>query len=379
MGELKIVEVTTKKQIKDFIELPLNMYKDNPYYIPPIYMDEKALFKKDCIHNLTCDQIFFVAYRNNKPVGRIQGIIQKQFNDINKTKKARFSRFHCEDNIETSKALLGAIEKWAKEKGMEEVIGPMGYNDLEREGLLIEGFDQLNTYEEEYNYPYYQKLIESNGYTKDVDWLEFKLYPEFYDREKLKKICDRSLRKMNLHIGGLDLNKKQFINKYADGIFECIDICYNPLYGTVPMTEETKRNTLDNLNLVLNNKFIIVVCDASEKVIAFGLLLPGIGKALQKSGGRMTLPIIIKLLKVINKPEVLDMALIGVLPEYQGLGVNAIMMSLLQDTVEKYNIKYLETNLNLETNNNVMGQWKYFKHEQHKRRRAFIKNISIKE
>ena len=150
MGELKIVEVTTKKQIKDFIELPLNMYKDNPYYIPPIYMDEKALFKKDCIHNLTCDQIFFVAYRNNKPVGRIQGIIQKQYNEIYNTKKARFSRFHCEDNIETATKLFKEVEKWAKEKGMEEVIGPMGYNDLEREGLLIEGFNYLNTYEEEY-------------------------------------------------------------------------------------------------------------------------------------------------------------------------------------------------------------------------------------
>ena len=375
-NEIKIVEVKTKKQIKEFVELPLRMYKDNPYYVPNMYGDEVALFSKKSIHNLTCDQIFFIAYRDNKVVGRIQGIVQNQYNEINNTKKARFSRFHCEDNIETATKLFEAVESWAKEKGLEEIIGPMGYNDLEREGLLIEGFDYLNTYEEEYNFPYYQKLIEANGFTKDVDWLEHRLYPEYNDYDKLKRISDRTMRKMNLHIGGLGIkNKNKFIDKYAEGIFECIDICYNPLYGTVPLTEEAKKNTIANFKLVLNTKYIMVICDENDKVIAFGLLLPAIGQALQKSGGRLTIPTIIKLLNSINNPKQLDMALIAVLPKYQGLGIDAVMMHMLQDTLLENNIEYLETNLNLETNVKVLGNWKFFKHIQHKRRRSFIKKL----
>ena len=373
---VNIVEVKTKKQIKEFVEFPLNLYKGNPYFIPAMYGDEIKIFSSKNIHSKTCDQIFFLAYQNEKVVGRIQGIIQKQYNELNGTKKARFSRFHCIDDLDVATALLTKVEEWAKEKGLEEVIGPMGYNDLEREGLLIEGFDYLNTYEEEYNYPYYQKLIESNGYVKDVDWVELRVFPEFIEREKLKKISDRTMKRMNLHVAGIGKeSKNKFIKKYADEIFELIDVCYNPLYGTVPLTEESKKNTLDNFKLVLNTKFILVVCDENENVVAFGLVLPAIGSALQKSGGRLTIPTIIKLLKAINKPKTLDMALIGVHPKYQGLGIDAVMMTLLQDTLEENNIEYLESNLMLETNVKVLGNWRFFKHIQHKRRRAFIKKI----
>ena len=371
-----IKEVKTKKQRRNFVKLPLKLYKGNPYFVPAIYGDELSIFKKKFIHNLTCDQIFFLAYRDNKVVGRIQGIIQKQYNEIHNTKQARFSRFDAINDIEVANALFKAVEDWAKEKGMNEIIGPMGYNDLEREGLLIEGFDYLSTYEEQYNYPYYQNLIELNGYEKDVDWVEFRIFSEFIDREKLKRIGDRALNRMKLHVCGLGMNKNKFINKYAESIFECIDICYSKLYGTVPMTKETKSSVVSQFKLVLNTKFIIAICDENEKVIAFGVILPSIGKSLQKSGGRLTLPTIFKLLKSIKHPKTLDFALIGVLPEYQGTGVNAIIMSLLQDVLDKNNIEYMETNLNLETNCNVQSHWRFFKNIQHKRRRAFIKIIN---
>lgn len=370
-----IEEVKTKKQIKQFIEFPLKLYKGNQYFVPPIYGDEKAIFKKNCIHNKTCSQIFYLAYQDNKVVGRIQGIIQNQYNEINGTKKARFSRFDSIDDTLVSSALLNAVENWAKSFGLEEVIGPMGYNDLEREGLLIDGFDYLSTYEEQYNYPYYQKLIENSGYVKDVDWVEYRIYPEFKDRDKLKRIADRAMNRLNLHFGGVGLSKNKYVDKYADSIFHCIDVCYSVLYGTVPLTEETKKNTISQFKLVLNPKYIVSICDENEEVIAFGLILPGIGSSLQKSGGRLTIPTIIKLLKAIKKPKTLDFALIGVLPKYQGTGVNAIMMSILQDILDENKIEYLESNLNLETNANVQSQWQFFEHIQHKRRRAFIKKI----
>jgi hypothetical protein len=271
--------------------------------------------------------------------------------------------------------LFKEVEKWAKEKGMEELIGPMGYNDLEREGLLIEGFNYLNTYEEEYNYPYYQKLIEANGYSKDVDWVEFRIYPENYEQEKLEKIANRTMKKMNLHIDGMGMNKNLFIKKYSEDIFELIDICYGPLYGTVPLTKETKKSIINNFKLAINTNYAVVICDENNKAIAFGLALPAIGPVLQKSQGKLTLPTIINLLKTIKNPTVIDFALVGVHPKYQGLGVIAIMMSLLQKTFENHHIEYVETNLNLETNIKIIGNWKFFRHEQHKRRRAFTKKL----
>lgn len=375
VNNVEIVEVKTKKQIKDFINYPLKLYKGNEFFVPLIYSDEKVIFSKKLIHRKTCDQIFFLAYRNNHVVGRIQGIIQKQYNEINGTKKARFTRFDCEDNVETAGLLLKAVENWAKGYGLEEVIGPMGYNDLEREGLLIEGFDYLSTYEEQYNYPYYQNLIESNGYEKDVDWLEYRMYPEFYEREKLRKFAARAERKLNLHVVGEKMGKSKYIDTYGPGIFECLDECYKELYGTVPFSSETRESMISQFKLVLNMKYIITICDEEEKVVAFGILIPGIGKALQKSGGRLTIPAIFRLLKAINHPESLDFALIGILPKYRGAGLNAYIICKLQDILEDSKVKYLESNLNLETNINVQGQWKYFKNIQHKRRRAFIKKI----
>lgn len=372
---VEIKEVLTKKQQKEFVQFPLKLYKNNPYFVPAIYSDELSIFKSTCIHLKTCDQVFYLAYKDNKLVGRIQGIVQKQYNELNSSKKARFSRFDTIDNFEVASSLLKKVEDWAKLKGLEEIIGPMGYNDLEREGLLIEGFDYISTYEEQYNFPYYQGLIEKSGYVKDVDWLEFRIYPEFNDREVLKKIGERAKQRMKLHIGGENLSKNKYIEKYADSIFHCIDVCYSVLYGTVPMTDEIKKNTISQFKLVLNPKYIVAICDENENVVAFGLLLPGIGSSLQKSGGRLTLPTIIKLLRAIKKPKTLDFALIGVLPEYQGMGVNAIMMSRLQDILDENKIEYLESNLNLETNVNVQSHWKFFRNIQHKRRRAFIKKI----
>ena len=372
---INIVEVSTKKQRHQFVSFPLKLYKDNPYFVPPIYMDEIALFKKNNINNIDCDQVFYLAYIGDMVVGRIQGIIQKQFNEINNKKQARFSRFDCIDDQKVANELFKAAENWAKEKGCNEIIGPMGYNDLEREGLLIEGFDYLSTYEEQYNHSYYQRLIEENGYIKDVDWLEYRLYPEFPDRERLLKIAGFAQRKLKLHVVGQNLSKRAYIKKYGPAIFEVLDECYKNLYGTVPFSDKIRDNIINNFKLVINLDYVMTVCDENEKVIAFGIVIPGIGKALQKSGGRLTIPTIFKLLKAIDKPKTLDMALIGVLPEYQKHGLNAFMLTTLQDMLIKNNIEYLETNLNLETNVNVQGQWRFFKHIQHKRRRAFIKKI----
>ncbi len=375
MSNLQIVEVKTKKQRKEFVEYPLRLYKGNPYFVPPLYGDEMAMFTPKNIYYKTCDSVWFLAERDGKTVGRIQGIIQKQYNEIHGAKQVRFTRFDSEDNEETAKALFAAVEEWAKERGMVEMVGPLGYSDLEREGLLIEGFDYLATFEEQYNYAYYEGLVESYGFTKDVDWVESRLFATPQRDERLKMLAERAMKRHNLHIAGENLNKKQWIKKYADGIFACIDECYKDLYGTVPFTPEMMKQVVDQFMLFFNKKYMMAICDENENVVAFGVCLPGIGEAVQKSGGRLTLCTLIRLLKTIKNPKCVDLALIGVMPQYRKSGLTAFAITMLQDILSSPGVEYCETNLNLESNQNIQAQWKHFKSIQHKRRRSYIKKF----
>ena len=372
---LQIVEVKTRKQRKEFVEYPLRMYKGNPYFVPPLYGDEMKMFTEKNIYFRTCKSVFYLAERDGVTVGRIQGIVQLQYNDIHNTKQVRFTRFDCENNLETAQALFNAVENWAKENGMEEVVGPLGYSDLEREGLLIEGFEYLSTFEEQYNYPYYAELIEGCGYVKDVDWVEQRLFSVKKYDERFQKLVDRALKRNNLHIAGEKLGKRAFIKKYAKGIFECIDECYKELYGVVPYTMEMQKQMIDQFMLILNRRYIMAVCDENENVVAFGLVLPGIGEAVQKSGGRLTLGCILRLLKAVRKPKSIDLALVGILPKYRNSGLSAFIMTILQDMLSEPSVEYMETNLNLESNTSIQAQWKYFDHIQHKRRRSYIKKV----
>ena len=232
---LEVREIKTRRERKDFIEFPLRLYKDCPYFCPPLYMDERNLFGSKNIYNDCCDTVYYGAYRDGRLVGRIMGIIQKAANEKNGEKRVRFGRFDSIDDQAVADALFKAVEGWAVSKGMDTAHGPLGFSDLEREGLLIEGFDQMSTYEEQYNYPYYQKLIEANGYVKEVDWTESKLtVPEDYDGG-LEKLGDFVMKRYKLHIGPAK-DVSDFIKKYGDGLFDLIDKSYDKLYGTVPFT-----------------------------------------------------------------------------------------------------------------------------------------------
>ncbi len=371
---LKIIEVVTKKQRKEFVEFPLRLYKGNPWFVPPLYADEMTIFTPKNVYYKTCDSCFFLAQKEGKTVGRIQGIIQKQYNEIHDAKQVRFTRFDSENDPEIAKALFAAVESWAKARGMREMVGPLGYSDLEREGLLIEGFEYLSTFEEQYNYDYYPALVESYGFEKDVDWVESRLFSKEHPDERLKAISERALKRHNLHIAGKNMGKNKFLKLYADGIFECIDECYKDLYGTVPFTPEMMKQMIGQFKLMLNMKYILAICDENEKVVACGFCIPGFGEAVQKSGGRLTPCTIVKLLKAIKKPKSVDLAIIAVMPKYRNSGLTAFGITMLQDILDS-GVEYLETNLNLETNTAIQAQWKHFDAVQHKRRRSYIKKF----
>lgn len=373
---LEIIQIVDKKYRKEFVQLPLKMYKGNRYFVPPFYADEMAMFTDKNIYSKMCDHAFFIAKRDGKVVGRIQGIIQNKFNALYNTKQARFCRFDSEDNQETASALFDAVEKWAKSMGADHIIGPSNYSDQEREGLLIEGFNYLSTFEEQYNYPYYKTLIENCGYEKDVDWIENRLFQTSQNKKTLEVLAQRALKDYDLRVANIGLSMKEIIKKYAKGIFECLDECYSPLYGYVPFSDEMRNQMIQQFKLVLDKRYFTIIVNKEDKVVACGFCIPGIGKALQKSGGRLTPAAIVRLLRTIKKPESVDLALVGILPEYRKSGVAAFVMQKLQEISEMPSVQYMETNLCLEENTNIWTLWKRFDKIQHKKRRSFIKKFN---
>ena len=371
---IEVREVKTKKDIKEFIEFPLKLYKGCPWFVPPLYMSEKKLLSA-YRENPDADSVFYLAWKDGKVVGRIQGIVQKRYNQIHNTTKARFTRFDCLEDQQIADALFAAVEKWSAQQGMTEICGPLGYSDLDREGLLVEGFEEDTTFEEQYNYSYYGSMIEKVGFCKDVDWLEFELKLPEKRNELLPRVAQRTLEMNNLHVASTDLPKRKYIAKYQDGFFDCLDVCYRDLYGTVPLTREAQQELVDQFMLIVNKEYVVFICDEQEKVVAFGICFPGIGKALQKSGGRLTPAALLRILRTVRDPEIIDLGLIAVRPEYQKTGVNAVLLNHMMNTMAKGNIRKCETNLNLETNTAVQAQWKYFNARQHKRRRSYIKKI----
>ena len=367
--------VRTAKQQKAFLEFPLKLYKGNPNFVPPLYGDEKKLFRKDFVYRDTCETGYWLAYRDGRIVGRISAILQKASNEKHNEKRMRFDRFDAIDDEEVAKALFGAVERFAREKGMNAVCGPLGFSDLEREGLLVEGFDQLSTFEEQYNAAYYGRLIEACGYRKEVDWVESKLYaPEPETKEKLRKLSDQLLKKFNLHIGTAK-NVNDFLNKYKDGFFDLLDVAYEDIYGTVPFTPGMKKMMIDNFRLIIDLDHVVCLLDENETVVCLGLCFPSIAKAVQPSNGRLTPAALVRLLKAIKRPRVIDLGLIAVAPAYQNTGIIAVIAAALADMLSTGGVEYAETNLNLEDNLAIRNVWKRFKAVQHKRRRAYLKEL----
>lgn len=371
---VSVSEVRTKKDIKEFIELPLRLYRGCEQFVPPLYGDEKKLLLAGGKPKIS-ESVFLLARRDGQTVGRIQGIIQKQYNELHGERRLRFTRFDSIDDTEVSGALFSALEEWGRERGMDTLCGPLGYTDLDREGLLIDGFSEMSTFEEQYNYSYYPALVEAAGLTKEIDWLEFELRAPEKKNPMLERVALRALELSRLHIADTNIPKKDYINKYKEGCFEVLDECYSKLYGTVPISEEEKAEIVGQFMLILNNRYLPVILDENERVVAFGLCFPSIGKAIRKSGGRLNPIALIKLLRVVARPTTVDLGLIAVLPEYQSAGINAVLLNGMVDMLTSGDVRSLETNLNLETNTAVISQWKHFTARQHKRRRAYVKNI----
>jgi hypothetical protein len=380
---IDIKMVGTKNDIREFVDFPEKLYRGNKNYVPPFRMDEIGYFdtKNDPISE-GCDYQGFLAYLDGKVAGRVAVIIQPLYNIKTGEKSARFSRFDSIDNTDVALALFRAAENWAKEKGMDTIRGPLGFNDTDREGIMIFGFDQMGTYVEQYNYDYYPRLVEAAGFEKEFDWIEYKIFqaensaensaePSLEKVDRVAKLVMERNKLKKLEIK----NKNKFFDKYADQLFDIIDEAYADLRGTVPLSIKLRRSLIGQFKMFLRLDFFIAIADEHDRIIGFGFAFPSYSTALNKSKGRLFPLGIFRLLYATWKPRVADLGLIGVRNEYLDKGVSAFMLKFIIDQMNKFNIDYCETNLLLEDNYRIQNFLKYLKKEYHKRRRCYIKNI----
>ena len=375
---LTIEKVVTRRQLEKFIRFNYQMYKDNPYSVPDLFDDMLRTFSKN--HNAAfefCEADYFLALRDGKIVGRVAAIINHKANSTWNTKNVRFGWIDFIDDEEVSRKLLETVEQWGRERGMTHIQGPLGFTDFDAEGMLIEGFDQLSTMATIYNFHYYPKHLERLGYEKEADWVEYKIFVPEAIPDKYRRISELIQRKYNLKIKKYTSSKK-IAADYGQAIFDLMNEAYKPLYGYSALSQKQIDQLLKMYLPVLDLRMVTLVTDADDQLVAVGISMPSLARALQQSHGRL-LPFgwwyLGKTLFLKRYPKVLDLLLVAVKPEYQNKGVNALLFNDLIPVYQQLGFEYAESNPELEQNGKVQAQWDYFKTEQHKRRRSFCKKL----
>ncbi len=377
---IQIKKVETKAELKKFIRFNYEMYKDNPYSVPDLYEDMLNTYdrKKNGAFEF-CEADYFLAYKDGKLVGRVAAIINHKANKTWNTQNVRFGWIDFIDDPEVSDALIRTVEQWGKERGMTHIQGPLGFTDMDAEGMLVEGFDQLGTMATIYNYPYYPQHMERMGFQKEADWIEMKLFmPEDGQvPEKHRRISEMVMKRYNLRIKKYTSSKK-IREEYGEAIFELINEAFAPLYGYSALSPRQIKQYIDMYLPIVDLRMITLIIDENDNLVGAGLSMPSLSRALQKAKGKL-FPFgwyhLAKVLYLHHYGDCLDLLLVGVKPEYQNKGVNALLFYDLIPAYAKLGFKYAESNVELETNDKVQAQWSYFNHEVHKRRRAFIKEI----
>lgn len=366
----------TRSNLKKFVEFQIKLYEGNPYFIPPLVSDEIATLDSKVNPAFDhCESAYFMAYRDGKPIGRIAAMINKQVNEKENVRQARFGFVDFIDDAEVSKALFDAAEKWAKQKGMDNIVGPLGFTDLDNEGMLINGFEELGTMATIYNYPYYPEHIERLGYEKEVDWHEFLMEVPEQIPDKHKRIAEIVKKKFNLRVLKFT-SRKALKEQYGQALFELINEAYDDLYGYSRLTKRQIDYYIKIYLGMLNLDLVTLIVDSDDKLVGVGISIQSMSRALQKSKGKM-FPFgwwhLLKGLK--GKNDRVDLLLVAVKPQYKGKGINALLFTDLIPAYNKYGFKWAESNPELESNAAVQNQWEAFSYRQHRNRRAYIKKI----
>lgn len=382
MSAIEIKKVESRRDLCKFIDFHNELYKGNPYHVPNLYFDEMNTFRKDKNAAFDfCEAEYFMAYRDGKIVGRVAAIINHSANKKWERESVRFGWIDFVDDIEVSKALLKAVEDYGKSKGMKEIVGPLGFTDMDPEGMLLYGYDQLGTQATAYNYPYYPEHMDRmGGWEKDNDYVEYKLYVPEEMPEKYATIAKMIQKRYNLQVKKLKRNEIYGENGYGKKIFQVVNETFKDLYGYSKLTDRQIEQYVKMYLPMADLDLITIIEDwntPDHKVVGVGISIPSLARALQKCGGKL-FPFgwwhILRALK-FHKTEVVDLLLIGVLPEYRQKGANALLFYDLIPHYQRLGFKWGETHVEMETNMKVQGQWQYLNREIHKRRRCYKKDI----
>ncbi len=380
MSSVTIRKVSGKKDLKKFIDFSYDLYKGNEYYVPNLFFDEMNTLSKDKNAAFEfCEAEYFMAFdASGRIVGRIAAIINHRANKRWGRDCVRFGWVDFIDDIEVSRALFNAVEEYGRQRGMKEMVGPLGFTDMDPEGMLTWGFDQLGTMPTIYNYPYYPEHIERlGGFDKDNDYVEFKLMVPDKVPEKYTKIAEMIEKRYSLHVRKLT-KKDVFEGGYGRKMFELINTCFKDLYGYSELSDRQIEQYINMYFPLADLSLITCVEDwsAEKKLVAVGITIPSLSKALQKCPRGRLYPFgwihILRALKM-HKTEIVDLLLLGVLPEYRMKGANAMMFADLIPRYQAYGFKWGESQVEMETNENVQSQWQYLDTVLHKRRRCYKK------
>lgn len=372
---VEVREVKSRREFKKFVKFPTKLHHGKAFYVPAIELDEFNLTnpKKNASFD-DAEAAYFLAYRDGKVVGRISALICRLYNEKNGTKRARFGRFDLIDDAEVAKALFKAAEDWAKERGMEDIHGPLGFNDLEREGLMTYGFDTIGTFQGSCNDAYYEKHVVANGYEPDARWVEWRINTPKEVDPKIKRVADIVQKRYGFYEKQFK-NPKDVIDNYGHKIFELLDECYAGLYGTIPFSDKLVDQTIDLFKLVLDKDYISIIFDSNDEIAGFGIGYPSLAKAMQKSKGRYLPFGLFRMLHAIKHPKTLELALIAVKPKYQRMGVTALIMNNMLERIIANKIEYCDTGSQLETNTSVLNTFEILDKELVRKKVCYIKNL----
>ncbi len=365
-------EVISSKDLKKFVKFPFKLYAQCKYWVPPLIYSEIQTLRKDINPAFEyCEARYWLAYRDGEIVGRIAGIINQRSIDKWGQRLVRIGWVDFIDDFEVSGALFDVVEKWAKEKGLEGTHGPLGFTDMDNEGLLVEGFEKLPTIANIYNYPYYIEHFEKHGYSKVEDWIQYIFNASQPIPEKVQRINSLIIQKYNLKI--LKFASVREILPRAREVFEVLNASFANLYGFVSLTDKEIDYYTKQYFSFIKPEFVCFIADATDKIIGFGISMPSLSKALQKAKGRMFPFGFIHILNALRKNDAIDLYLNGVLPEWQNRGVHSLYYSEMNKAYIRNNIKVAISNPQLESNTNAISAWKSYEKELYIRRRCYQK------
>jgi hypothetical protein len=372
--EITVIEVTDKKGLEDFIRFPDRLYKKSRYYVPALHNNQYATLSPEKNPALEhCEARYWLAFSGEKIVGRIAGIINHRYNQEQKTAQMRFGWLDFIEDENVVKVLLQQIENWAIEKESSYINGPLGFTTFDASGILIDGFDEWPTSFGHYNFPYYDIMLQNAGYKKDVDWVEFNI--KVPEKLPTKVLTAADLISKRYSVRNASLKNKKDIAKYADEVFELLNTAYKEIKYFSTLSEPQKKLLKKDFLSMMHPGYVSIILNEKEEVVAFGIVMPSLARALKKSGGKLFPFGILHILYALHYNDTVDMLLIGVRPDYQNKGVHALIFSKIGQTFIRKGIKQVETTRELENNHKVQQLWAGYELRQHKRARCYKKEL----